>query len=163
MLYYVTVAMTKVSILILYIKLTPNRTFRTVVWSMMAFVLATAFSCVMADVFQCNPIRKAWDTSVKGTCINQVGLYLSNGGLNIAQDIIIYFLPVPMLWKLNMPRTQRIALVLVFVVGGFVVITGMIRLNSLKVASVSSDPTCEFRHRLTRRCTGYSANLTLRG
>lgn len=144
MVYYACVSLTKVSILILYLKISPNRTFRILVWSMMAFVLGTCISSVVADIFQCTPIHKAWRTSVEGTCINQVALYVANAGLNITQDLLIYFLPVPMLWNLNMPRRQRTALILVFVVGAFVVITGMIRLKSLFVASSGTDPTCKF-------------------
>lgn len=143
--YVITVAMTKVSILYLYLKLSPNRTFRIMVWTLMGFVAATAFSCVIAIIFQCKPIHKAWDTSTEGKCVNQVGIFISNAGLDISQDIMAYFLPVPMLWKLNMPRKQRVALILIFVIGGFVVITGIIRLDSLKVASDSQDPTCKFQ------------------
>ncbi|RYO89653.1 hypothetical protein DL766_008059 [Monosporascus sp. MC13-8B] len=139
--YYITVSLTKMSILFLYLKLIPQRSYRIVNWSMMAFVALTGFTCVLAGIFQCNPIHKAWHTDVPGTCFNQVALYLSNAGLNILQDLIIYFLPVKTLWQVQLPRKQRIALIAVFVVGAFVCLTGILRLESLTMASVSKDPT----------------------
>ena len=106
---------------------------------------STLIASVIALIFQCKPIHKAWDSSVEGTCLDRVAIFFSNAGLNIAQDIIIYFLPVSVLWKLNIPRNQAIAIIFVFVIGGFVVITSMIRLKSLTTAAASTDTTCEFR------------------
>ncbi|GAB1311517.1 hypothetical protein MFIFM68171_01727 [Madurella fahalii] len=139
--YYITVSLTKMSILFLYLKIIPQRGYRIFNWIMMAFVFLTGLTCVVAGIFQCNPIHKAWHTEVPGTCFNQVALYLSNAGLNIFQDLIIYFLPVPTLWKLQLPRKQRIALIAVFIIGAFVCLTGILRLESLTMASVSKDPT----------------------
>lgn len=48
-----------------------------------------------------------------------------------------------MLYQIQIPKRQKIALMMVFAVGGFVVITGMIRLNFLKVAQDTPDPSCK--------------------
>jgi len=143
--YYITVSLTKISILFLYLKLIPQRPYRIANWGMMAFVALTAFTCVVAGIFQCSPINKAWRPDLPGTCFNQVALFLSNAGLNILQDIVIYFLPVKTLWQIQLPKKQRIALIAIFVVGAFVCITGILRLESLTMASVSKDPTCKSR------------------
>ncbi|KAH7324730.1 hypothetical protein B0I35DRAFT_475953 [Stachybotrys elegans] len=140
-LYYITVSLTKVSILFLYLKLFPQQNYRLFIWSFMAFVALTGFTCTVAGLFQCDPIEKAWRTQLPGTCFNVVALFMSNAALNIFQDIVIYLLPVPMLWRVQVPLKQRIALICVFVVGGFVVVTGMVRLDSLQLASVSADVT----------------------
>lgn len=139
--YYITVSLTKMSILFLYLRLIPHRIYKMINWGMMVFVALTAFTCVVAGIFQCSPIRRAWHPEIEGTCFNQVALYLANAGLNIGQDLIIYILPVKTLWQLQLPKKQRIALVIVFVIGAFVCITGILRLESLTMASVSKDPT----------------------
>lgn len=111
----------------------------------MVFVIVTALATTLASIFQCTPIHKAWDVtgSVPGSCINVNALFFANAGLDIFQDALIYVLPMRMLYQLQVPRRQKIALMLVFAVGGFVVITGMIRLNSLKVAQNTPDPSCK--------------------
>lgn len=110
---------------------------------MMAFVMLTAISISIAGVFQCTPISKAWNTMEPGWCFARIDMFLANAALNIAQDIIVYFMPLRMLWGLNLPKNQRLALVLVFAMGGFVIITGFIRVPSLIKLGTTTDPTCE--------------------
>lgn len=49
-----------------------------------------------------------------------------------------------MLYQIQIPKRQKIVLMMVFNVVGFVVITGMIRLNSLMVAQNIPDPSCKY-------------------
>ena len=49
-----------------------------------------------------------------------------------------------MLYEIQIPKRQKIALMMVFAAVGFVVITGMIRLNSLRVAQNIPDPSCKY-------------------
>ena len=108
----------------------------------MAFVIASVSACVLVGIFQCSPIHKAWDRSIDGSCFNVNALFFANAGLDIFQDAVIYVLPMRMLYHLKIPRRQKIGLMGVFAVGGFVVITGMVRLKSLQVAYKTSDPSC---------------------
>lgn len=115
------------------------------IWATMGFVIATFVASVIAGLFQCNPIAFAWDKTIEGgTCFNVTALFYANAGLNIFQDVFIYILPMRMLWEIQIPQKQKIALIAVFAVGGFVCVTGMLRLNSLKTASISKDPTCKY-------------------
>lgn len=140
--YYIVVGTTKIAILFLYLRLAVNKKLRMIIWATMAFVAATVVACTIAGIFQCDPIAFAWNKSiVGGTCFNVTALFYSNAGLNIFQDVFIYVLPMRMLWDIQIPRKQKLALIAIFAVGGFVCITGMLRLDSLRIASVSMDPT----------------------
>ena len=141
--YYICVAVTKVAVLNLYLRIAVQRAFRRLVWACIAIVTATAVASVTASIFQCTPVRKALDSSIRGSCIDVNALFFANAGLDIVQDAFIYVLPVRMLYQLQVPRRQKIALMLVFAVGGFVVITGMVRLNYLKAAQNTPDPSCK--------------------
>jgi hypothetical protein len=138
------VGTTKVAILFLYLRLIPQKGYRAVIWATMVFVVSTFVATVLAGLFQCSPISFAWDKTIQGgTCFNVTALFYANAGVNIFQDLLIYLLPMRMLWKIQLPMKQKMALIIVFAIGGFVCVTGMIRLNSLKTASISKDPTCE--------------------
>ncbi|KAI0134987.1 hypothetical protein F4814DRAFT_443814 [Daldinia grandis] len=139
--YYMSVSLTKVSIIFFYFRLFPQLNYRAFLWIIMAFVLLTGFTSGVAGIFQCNPIRRAWDDSVPGTCFDLRALFCANAGLNIFQDFVIYLLPSPILWNIQLPVKQRIALVGIFVVGGFVCIAGIIRVATLWGAIYSDDPT----------------------
>lgn len=45
-------------------------------------------------------------------------LYFANAGLNIASDIAIVLLPLPSVWKLQIPRKDKISLIVIIVLGG---------------------------------------------
>jgi len=140
--YYIVVGTTKVAILFLYLRVAVQKGYRALIWATMAFVTLTFVAFVVAGLFQCSPITYAWDKTIPGgTCFNVTALFYANSGVNIFQDVLIYILPMKMLWEIQLPRKQKMALVIVFAVGGFVCVTGMLRLNSLKTASISKDPT----------------------
>ncbi|KAI1311483.1 hypothetical protein F5Y03DRAFT_308211 [Xylaria venustula] len=148
--YYISVSLTKVSIILFYFRLLPQKSYRVFLWFMMVFVILTGASFAIAGIFQCNPIASAWNANIHGTCFNQAALFYANGGFNIAQDSILYVLPTRILWKMNLPLKQRIALIVVFVVGGLTIVAGIIylrtfdtivRIPSLKEAIMSTDPT----------------------
>ncbi len=128
MIYYICVVVTKVAILNLYLRIAVQRGLQRLVWA------CIAIASVNASIFQCTTIRKAWDSNINGSCIDVNALFFANAGLDIFQDAFIYVLPMRMLFQLQVPRRQKIALMLVFSVGEFVAVTGMVRLNSLKVA-----------------------------
>ena len=111
----------------------------------MAFVVVTTTAFVVANIFQCTPIHKAWDAAgvIPGACYNVSALFLANAALDIFQDAFIYVLPMRMLYRIKIHKRQKIALIMVLAVGGFVVITGLIRLNSLRVAQNAPDPSCK--------------------
>ena len=112
------------------------------VWGCIAFVILNTTASALASTFQCTPIHKAWN-AIPGSCINVNALFFANASLDIFQDAVIYVLPMRMLYHLQIPGRQKIALMGVFAVGGFVVITGMIRLNFLKEAQNTPDPSCK--------------------
>ncbi|ESZ95479.1 hypothetical protein SBOR_4133 [Sclerotinia borealis F-4128] len=142
-LYFICVAVTKVAILILYLRLATSKILRNIIWGSMAFVILTSFSFVIATVFQCTPISKAWEQPAtdNGHCIQVNAMFYANAGLDIFQDLVIYVLPMRMLYQIQIPKRQKYALMVVFAVGGFVVVTGMIRLYYLQGAQASQDPS----------------------
>ena len=92
---------------------------------MMVVVILTGLACTIAGIFQCDPVARAWDANIDGTCFDQPALFFANGGLNIAEDLVLYILPTRVLWGMNLPLKQRIALVGIFVVGGLTIIAGI--------------------------------------
>ncbi|KAL4771718.1 hypothetical protein BDW60DRAFT_207783 [Aspergillus nidulans var. acristatus] len=70
-------------------------------------------------------------------------LWFSNASIHIATDLAILVIPIPALYSFELPRKRRVALVAIFAVGGFVCITSICRLISLKHIAGSSDPFCD--------------------
>jgi hypothetical protein len=64
--------------------------------------IAYAYSSLglFVTIFQCRPVSGAWNFSY---------LYASSA-VNVATDILLCVLPLPHLWRLNMPLKQRLIL-----------------------------------------------------
>ena len=65
-LYPLSMAFIKISTLLLYLRIFPGRPFRLWLWSVGLFVAIYTGVQVLGSIFQCRPIRKAWDPLVKG-------------------------------------------------------------------------------------------------
>ena len=100
-----------------------------------------AIASVVATIFQCDPIRFAFDKSLGGACIDNNKFWYANAGFSVATDVIILFMPMPLVYQLQIPRIQKVALVVVFALGGFVVITSCLRMTTIDVAAASPDIT----------------------
>ncbi|PKY03937.1 integral membrane protein [Aspergillus campestris IBT 28561] len=131
----------KASILLQYYRVFQTSRMRTISWVMIG-VLATYGSwAVLSGFLNCIPVAKFWDPSITGYCLNQKGLWFSNAAMHIATDLAILIIPIPALIGLEIPKRQKIALISVFALGGFVCVTSVCRLVSLKKISESADPT----------------------
>ncbi|MCJ1477259.1 hypothetical protein MMC13_005930 [Lambiella insularis] len=139
--YKVTITATKISILLLYLRIFPHQKFRYATFVVMAFVFSYATASILATVFQCLPVSRVWDKSVSGHCINLTAFWYANAGSSIFSDLMIFVLPIPVIHSLHLPFRQKVALVMVFAIATFVCVTSVLRMTTLNVASKSNDQT----------------------
>lgn len=75
-------------------------------------------SQIFVKIFICRPIQAFWDPTVEGRECLDTGI---QGYVNAIGDIItalaIFVMPIPVLKHLNLPSTERLLLVWVFVLG----------------------------------------------
>jgi hypothetical protein len=95
--------LTKLSILVLYWRISPNKVFR-------GFVIATAvvligYTVTFTVLFSgpCNPLLGTPESAV---CLNNIAI--SQAVLNIITDGVLIALPIPTIHALHMPLKQRI-------------------------------------------------------
>lgn len=117
-LYVPCLGFAKFSILFLYRKLSQLKWFNICVYTLMSIVISYSISIIFALIFPCRPIAANWDISITDfKCIDKAGIYLATAAANVATDMLILTLPIPMVLRLQMPRAQKIALMIVFAVG----------------------------------------------
>ncbi|SMR44732.1 unnamed protein product [Zymoseptoria tritici ST99CH_3D1] len=138
-LYNASLLMSKLSILLQYLRIFPQKGFRVVCYVVLGIVAAYATFAILTAIFACNPIRSFWDQSVQGTCLPRFPIWFANSAFNIISDIAIALIPMPLLDKLGMPKNTKRALQLVFLLGGCGCIVSILRFQSLYVISRSSD------------------------
>lgn len=138
--YYLSLGLTKTSILLQYLRVFTTKKFQITCWGMMGVVVVYTIWTVFSSIFACVPVRAFW-TREQAACINQFAMWFTNAGINIVTDFALIVLPIPVIRSLNLGRRQKIALISIFAVGGFVCIVSILRLQSLVAISNSIDPT----------------------
>ncbi|SLM40448.1 hypothetical protein LPUS_11260 [Lasallia pustulata] len=93
------------------------------IWSCFFFYLVTTFLLI----FLCKPREKLWNPMLPGHCINLDAIYQITGIFNVVSDFTIMLLPVPPLWKLQLPLKRKCGVVAIFATGFFACVTSIAR------------------------------------
>ncbi|TLS25716.1 hypothetical protein PpBr36_07942 [Pyricularia pennisetigena] len=122
-LYFTGVNMFKISLLFLFIRIFPVASVRK--WAFVFGGISTAWNvaCIFCAIFQCLPQEKLWKPWLQGGCIDLFLTQLCVSVPVILLDICILLLPLPQVWRLNMNRTQRVFLTIIFLLGSYVLTT----------------------------------------
>ncbi|KAJ5939276.1 hypothetical protein N7466_002410 [Penicillium verhagenii] len=138
-LYNASLGFTKFSILFQYLRIFPARWFRNSCYGIMAIVATYSTWAVVSGYVNCVPVAKFWNHDLPGHCLSFDAVWFFNASMNIATDVTLLLLPMPLLSALQLPRMQKFALMGVFAIGILVVITSILRLSSLRTVASSSD------------------------
>ncbi|KUJ21600.1 uncharacterized protein LY89DRAFT_378431 [Mollisia scopiformis] len=142
--YTLTTTLTKLSLLLFFLRIFPNRQFRLQVQILSLLVILTGLSLIIALAFQCIPFSGYWTNwslpfSSQTKCINQYAALYAGSGLSIVLNLIILLLPIPTLWKLELSIKRKVNVLVMFSVGSGVIVFSLLRLPSLRKLKGSSD------------------------
>lgn len=112
--------LTKISILLLYLRLFPNEEFRRLAKVGLVICTVAGMSFLCASIFQCFPVSfnwTFWDGEHTGKCTNIVVQGWAGMIINIVADIAVLILPLPTIWNLNLVLEKRLNTMAMFGVG----------------------------------------------
>ncbi|PVH68237.1 putative integral membrane protein [Cadophora sp. DSE1049] len=138
--YNIALTSVKISIVLQYLRIFIGRTMRVSCWVTLIIVALYGVEVLITAIFTCFPVSVFW-TGGEGKCINKKFLWFFNAASNILTDLIILGLPMPVLSTLKLPVKQKVGVIFVFAIGGFVCLVSVLRLHSLYIVSVSTDIT----------------------
>ncbi|MCJ1372623.1 hypothetical protein MMC20_003848 [Loxospora ochrophaea] len=109
-------------------------------------VVVTAWwlALCLATIFSCHPVQEFWSLSPHRHCINIPRFFLGASIPNIITDFILLIIPMPLLVRLKINRSQKIVVVGIFLLGGFVVVVSSLRLVRVLQIQESLDYTWSF-------------------
>ncbi|KAK4085376.1 uncharacterized protein Triagg1_366 [Trichoderma aggressivum f. europaeum] len=139
--YKLTINLTKMSIVLLYLRIFVQRWFRISCYILLAIVTMYCIASTLTSIFQCQPISGAWDKSIEPKCLSLTEVWYSNAGYSIATDVLILALPMQPIWASKLPVNQKRALMFVFALGSFVTVTSILRATTLNFSTTSPDTT----------------------
>ncbi|KAF2875737.1 hypothetical protein BDV95DRAFT_603142 [Massariosphaeria phaeospora] len=113
-----SVASFRVAILLTYMEIFRQKSFRRVAITTAAVVVAYWVACVFTISLLCRPIAYNWNRKIKGgTCGNTTAIELFSGAFNMVVDIWVVFLPLPLVWRLQMTKQKKWGVTVSFALG----------------------------------------------
>lgn len=86
------------------------------------FYLPLGFLSAMVNIFQCWPVQYYYDKTLKGSCMkHQTQFFETMGSLALIEDVFILCMPMPIVWRLQSPFRQKVAVTFIFSVGSLYV------------------------------------------
>lgn len=83
-----------------------------------AFLVIYATWTLAGSILTCWPIYLFWTSHLDAsTCIDKLAFWYTNAAVNIATDLLIFFMPIPVLAKMTLPRKQKGMLMALFALG----------------------------------------------
>lgn len=118
MFYSCSIMFSKLSILVLFLRYMPRKP-TMVIFATMGLVVLYSFVAAFGWVFACRPVEKFWDLTITyGTCVPWSKINIFSGVMNTFTDTIILVLPIVMLYKMRLPKWEKIGVLIVLMTGG---------------------------------------------
>jgi hypothetical protein len=113
--YGTAIMFTKCSIIASYLRIFPNPVLRRVVQITGIVVLAIWLCSLFVIIFQCIPVNAAWDWSISDArCIDLVSYLIVSSSVGIVTDVILVVAPIPFVVRMNMTKSQRSIVCILF-------------------------------------------------
>ena len=116
--YIVSTAFPKLAILALYMRVFTTRFYRWTVYVLATIILLTVVVDFVLALVICKPVAYNWDFNIPGGyCADKMGPYRWISIPNIVTDLVMLVLPLPVIWRLQTRRTNKIGLTVTFLTG----------------------------------------------
>ncbi|KAJ5101722.1 hypothetical protein NUU61_003944 [Penicillium alfredii] len=132
--YQIGIAGFKASLCLSYLRLldgTSKAIYRIIIWIVIAISTLGHIAGALVLIFNCQPVERAWNPKVPGTCLPVGGTFYSLAIFTIVCDVLIIFLPIPLLLRLNIKTAQKAGVVCLFLLGLFTTICSILRLTQI--------------------------------
>jgi hypothetical protein len=137
--YNLSLILTKLSITVQCYRVLRTPAMQKFLRAFLVLLVLYGLFAVLGTIFNCWPVAAYWGATqgITGVCMDRNALTFAIAGVNILTDIILVVVPLPMLWKLQIPRRQKIILCCVFGVGSVACVTSVVRLHSLYMIGIA--------------------------
>lgn len=116
--YLPAVALPKLSLLSLYLRIFVKKAFRQATYVLMGLVICNWIAFSLASTVQCQPVAYLWDKKIRqGRCFDVQLFYRMVNIPNIATDVAMLVLPMPMVWQLQTNTARKVGLMIVLLTG----------------------------------------------
>ncbi|KAM7220112.1 hypothetical protein V8F06_004440 [Rhypophila decipiens] len=134
LLYATCTANIKFSVLFFYLRIFSvqvSSSLGKLVQCALSFVTLWTVGNVLQVFLICTPFEASYDDQFAGACGNRIASYIGIGAFNVVADFFIMSLPISVIWSLQIDRSSKIGLTIVFFLGFIATGISLIRMISL--------------------------------
>ncbi|RDL41339.1 Uncharacterized protein BP5553_01318 [Venustampulla echinocandica] len=117
LLWAIATTFVKLSILFFYISIFTMPRLRSAVYVVIAVSVALVVVVILESFLLCRPFEYTWNRTIPGVCGDTQKAYLSVAIVNLAIDLSIVALPMPVLWSLKMAKKKKMAISAILCLG----------------------------------------------
>lgn len=117
LIYNIALAAIKMTFLLQYYRAMTTHKLKKAYIAALVVVGLWSLSQIFLQAFICTPVRAFWDKTVSGSCVPSHPAWYINAAGNIATDILILILPLPIILKLKLGRRQKYILMSILCLG----------------------------------------------
>jgi len=115
--YQLSLTCSKISILLLYLRVLTYSWARRAAWVLVAVVVIYNTLYFVSTLTLCVPIEALWNPTVRGSCHTGPVYMWTAIGFHIVTDFLMFALPLPVVITMTVARSQRIVLLFIFALG----------------------------------------------
>ncbi|CAK7566372.1 MAG: hypothetical protein SEPTF4163_004315 [Sporothrix epigloea] len=121
----------KASMCTFYLRLTEGLNYQLRIYIGYGLIVTTWIAVLLSILLGCRPLSKNWQIypdpgNFCQPAISRIDIFVTVV-LNVITDIYLMSIPLPMLWKANLPPTRKAGLMVLFSGGIFVTMAGILR------------------------------------
>ncbi|KAF9886602.1 hypothetical protein FE257_011242 [Aspergillus nanangensis] len=132
--YTTCITLIKLSILALLARIfgSCGLAFHVAIWVLTVWVMLWAIALYFTYGFQCRPFSDYW--SLVHPCRSSLRLEYSASILNAVHDVLLFLLPQPYIWTLNLPLNKKLRVSCIFFIGFVATFMGILKISYVKGA-----------------------------
>ncbi|KAL4861977.1 hypothetical protein BDV12DRAFT_56768 [Aspergillus spectabilis] len=144
LIYIFCVSLTKICLLLFYLRIFPSDRMRSIIKVSCAATLCYCIAFMFALAFQCSPVSynwNGWDGEHEGSCVEKNTLVVTAAAVNIVLDAWVIAMPIPKVLRLQASITTKLQVIFMFSVGFLITGVSIYRTVMLKIFATSTNPT----------------------
>ena len=103
-------ALSRVSVILLYLRIFTHTWARVACWIVLVFLVANAVQAIVSANLECFPLSFSWDKTIEGTCFSQLAWYEWTNIPNVIGDVAILLLPLRTVWDLKASTARKMGI-----------------------------------------------------
>lgn len=147
-LYITLMTQVKLTLCFFYLNIFNGVTIRRLLWFYVVFHILFYASFLIVNVFECAPIRYAWDRyemthspTTEGRCISLNAFGWAGAAIGAASDVCLLGMPLSQVRRLKLHWKKKIGVTLMFLTGAIATVVSFLRLTSIARYANTVNPT----------------------